>query len=217
MAKHTKTAKVNIPMCIASVLFCLTLISIHLTSGLYAKYVSSSSGNDSARVITFGNLTLTETGDFNSDGKLIIIPGVDLTKKAIVNFAGSESATYIFIEVTVGKWILTDNTDNRTFSIDSNNKVLMKCSIAEGWEYLKNDNETYVYYQTLSPNTILDKADIIADDGTIMVSEDITRSEMGALTGVSIKLRASAVQSDGFDSPEAAWNSIVAKEGGVNG
>ena len=38
------------------------------------------SGSDSARVITFGDLTLTETGDFYEEGKLMIIPGVDLKK-----------------------------------------------------------------------------------------------------------------------------------------
>lgn len=211
MAKHTKTAKVNIPMCIASVLFCLTLISIHLASGLYAKYISSASSSDSARVIAFGDLTLTETGNFYEDNKLMIIPGVDLTKKAVVDFAGSEAATYVFIEVTTAKWQTADNDDHQTFCIYSGNKVLMQWSIAENWTYLENNNGTYVYYHVLSPNTEL-KADIIAEDGKITVSEDITRVEIHNLIDVSIKLRATAVQSGGFESPNAAWNSIAAKE-----
>ena len=40
MAKHTNKVKVNIPVLIACFLFCLTLISVHLTSGLYAKYIN---------------------------------------------------------------------------------------------------------------------------------------------------------------------------------
>lgn len=48
-----KKAKVNIPMCAAAVLLCLTLVSIHLTSGLYARYSTSASGSDSARVAKF--------------------------------------------------------------------------------------------------------------------------------------------------------------------
>ncbi|MBR3786247.1 MAG: hypothetical protein IKJ77_07565 [Firmicutes bacterium] len=49
-ARHKKTTGVNIPMCVACVLFCLTLISIHMTSGFYAKYTVGAEGNDGARV-----------------------------------------------------------------------------------------------------------------------------------------------------------------------
>ena len=78
---HCKKAKLNIPMCVACVLFCLTLFSFHLCGGLYARYTARGSASDSARVIKFGELTLTETGDFFQPGKLLIIPGVDLTKR----------------------------------------------------------------------------------------------------------------------------------------
>ena len=210
LAKHTKTAKVNIPMCIASFLFCLTLISIHLTSGLYAKYISSASGNDSARVIKFGELTITETGDFYEDNKLMIIPGVDLIKKATVSFSGSESATYVFVEITPSKW---STTDNKTFSLMSNGKTAMQWNVAEGWLFLKSDNGTYIYYRELTPNTELIATDIIAENGKIAVSNQITKSEIQVMTGISIKLRATVVQSGGFENPEAAWNSVAAKEG----
>ena len=210
LAKHTKTAKVNIPMCIASFLFCLTLISIHLTSGLYAKYISSASGNDSARVIKFGELTLTEEGDFYEGNKLMIIPGVALTKKATVSFSGSESATYVFVEITPSKW---STTDNKTFSLMSNGKTAMQWNVAEGWLFLKSDNGTYIYYRELTPNTELIATDIIAENGKIAVSNQITKSEIQVMTGISIKLRATVVQSGGFENPEAAWNSVAAKEG----
>lgn len=213
LAKHTKTAKVNIPMCIASFLFCLTLISIHLTSGLYAKYISSASGNDSARVITFGDITLTETGDFE-DGNAYIIPGVDLTKKAVVDFAGSEAATYVFIEVTAAEWQPSD--DNYLFAIYSEGKALIDWSVADTWTYLTKTDDTYVYYRALAPNTEIDSADIIANDGNITVSEYITRSEILALKDLSLKLRATAVQSGGFENPTTAWNSLAAKKGSAN-
>ena len=129
MVRHHKT-KMNIPMCLAAILLCLTLISIHLTSGLYAKYISSASGNDSARVIKFGELTLAEEGDFYEENKLMIIPGVALTKKATVSFSGSESATYVFVEITPSKW---STTDNKTFSLLSNGKTAMQWNVAEGW------------------------------------------------------------------------------------
>ena len=56
-------AKMNIPMCAAAVLLCLTLFSLHLMSGLYAKYVSKDSGSDSARVAAFNVITTGDVGD----------------------------------------------------------------------------------------------------------------------------------------------------------
>lgn len=209
MVRHHKT-KMNIPMCLAAILLCLTLISIHLTSGLYAKYISSASGNDSARVIKFGELTLTEEGDFYEGNKLMIIPGVALTKKATVSFSGSESATYVFVEITPSKW---STTDNKTFSLMSNGKTAMQWNVAEGWLFLKSDNGTYIYYRELTPNTELIATDIIAENGKITVSNQITKSEIQVMTGISIKLRATVVQSGGFENPEAAWNSVAVKEG----
>lgn len=46
-------AKLNIPMCAALILLFLTMISFHLTSGLYARYVVTATGSDSARVAKF--------------------------------------------------------------------------------------------------------------------------------------------------------------------
>ena len=210
LTQHKKTAKVNIPICIASFLLCLTLISMHLTGGLYAKYISTASGGDSARVITFGDITLTETGDFE-DGEAYIIPGVDLTKKVVVNFSGSEAATYVFVEVEPSATWQT--TDKQTFSIALNSKTAMHWSIAEGWNPLVAQNGTYVYYRELAPNTVLNNVDIIAENGKITVSDQITKYEIASMVNVSIKLRATVVQSGGFENPTAAWNSVAAKEG----
>ena len=209
MTTRRPKAKINIPMCAACVLLCLTLFSFYLCGGFYARYTANDTGSDSARVITFGELTLTEEGDFYDGNKLRIIPGVDLQKKATVDFAGSEAATYVFVEITPAKWV---TTDNKTFSILSNSKTAMQWSLADGWVFLKLDNGTYVYYRELAPNTKLDKANIIANDGKITVSEYITRSEMPNLTGISIKFRASVVQAGGFEKPVDAWNAIAAKE-----
>ena len=211
MAKHNKTAKVNIPMCIATLLFCLTLVSVHFTSGLYAKYSVSDSGRDSARVISFGDLTLSESGDFYENNSLMIIPGVNLTKKATVDFAGSESATYVFVEIVPSDgW---QETYGYTFSYISNDKIAMQWSVNEYWELLTDENGIYVYYRALVPNTALEGVDIIADNGRIFVSDQISKSELGSMVNISIKLRAAVVQAGGFANPEAAWNSVAAKEG----
>ena len=48
-----KPLKVNIPFCTACVLLFFTLLSIHFTSGLYARYTTSGTAQDSARVAKF--------------------------------------------------------------------------------------------------------------------------------------------------------------------
>ena len=53
MVKARNRTKVNIPICLAAVLLCLTLLSIHMTSGLYARYSSSDAGEDASRVAKF--------------------------------------------------------------------------------------------------------------------------------------------------------------------
>lgn len=76
MAKRKNPSRVNIPMCAAGVLLCLTLFSIHLTSGLYAKYTATATGSDSARVAKF-EITTTDdskaisvtTGAANNDSE----------------------------------------------------------------------------------------------------------------------------------------------------
>lgn len=211
MAKYKRTAKINTPMCFALVLLCLTMISVHMTGGLYAKYITTASNGDSARVVGFDALTLTETGDFYEDNKLMIIPGVDLTKKAMVTFAGSEVATYVFVEVVPTGWKAAE--DNKSFSITMNSKILMQWSVASSWTFLTSANGAYIYYCELNPNEVLNSADIIAANGKISVSNQITKSEISAMTGICIKLRAMVVQASGFESPQEAWDSIAVKEG----
>ena len=45
--------KLNIPACAALILLTLTLITTHMTCGLYAKYTTSATASDSARVAKF--------------------------------------------------------------------------------------------------------------------------------------------------------------------
>lgn len=194
-------------MLLAGVLLCLTLISIYMTSGLYAKYTVGSTTEDRARVIRFGDLRLTESGDFQLDGG-IIVPGVNLIKKAMLDFDGSESATYVFVKIVPsGGWTLSDGI---SFSYTYDGKALMTWRIDDSWTYLKADGNAYIYYRQLPPGTPLSKVDIIAD-GQVTVSEEITRKDIAHMTGISVGISAAAVQSGGFDGAEAAWSSLSGK------
>lgn len=202
--------KLNIPICVACILLCLTLFSLHLCGGLYAKYIASISGFDSARVIQFGSITIKESGDFNDENRQVnIIPGVNLKKRAVVEFSGSEAATHVFVEILPEGW---QTTDNKNFSIQYAGTDVLTWGIEDGWSFLTKNGETYVYYCTLEPNVVLEK-DVIAGEGLIKVSENITKSQMQSLTDVSISFRATVVQLGGFENVTAAWESIAAKGG----
>lgn len=84
-------AKINIPMCIACVLLCLTLFSFHLCGGLYAKYVVSDSSGDFARVAKFD---ISKDGAHFSEVFLIeIVPG-SVSRKIEVNNKSEVAVAY---------------------------------------------------------------------------------------------------------------------------
>ena len=204
---------------LAGILLCLVLITTAMMGGLFARYVSEDTGHDKARVATFGQLTLTETGDFTGK-KGMIIPGVNLKKQARVSFAPSEVATYVFVEITAPGW--TKAGDNRTFSYDPYLQwsVLLDDPATEemeGWFYLDTEEGTsFVYYRPVAPNAGLTDVDIFApltdDQGNdtdfhISVSKDAPESFIDELKPeeLDITLNASVIQSGGFETVEEAW------------
>ena len=78
----------NPAMVLAMILLCLTLISTHLTAGLYARYTTTDTGEDSARVAKF---EITETGIFVNTLVAEILPG-DSEKRTIEVVNKSEVA-----------------------------------------------------------------------------------------------------------------------------
>ena len=197
-------------MWLAGVLFCLVLITTAMMGGLFARYITSATGSDSARVVVFGNLTLTETGDFDGteNKKGMIIPGVTLTKDATVTFTGSEAATLVFVEVIVPEdtW---EMAENGAFSYGG-----LSWTVASGWEYLDSDhhagNDRYVFYKTLEPNTQLNQEKIV-HEGKILVSEEITKATIAGLANGDLAFRASVIQAGGFKTVEEAWAAMAAK------
>ncbi|MBR5290093.1 MAG: hypothetical protein IKU28_03770 [Erysipelotrichaceae bacterium] len=201
------TSKPNIAMCAAFVLLCLTLISTHFTSGLYARYVTKDSAEDAARVIKFGNLTLTESGDF-ATGQAILVPGKDLKKDVTIKSTDgktSETDTIVFVSVKVvgAGW----SHDEGTFKYGD----YISWSVASGWETLGLDTSTgkYVYYVTLEANKALEAKDLIANEGLITVSDKLTKEVIKTLPAdLSIDIQAALVQANGFETVQAAWDSI---------
>lgn len=198
----------------ALILLCVVLITSYATGGLYAKYKSGTSDYDDARVIRFGELTLTEKNSPSGDKTWIVIPGVNISKNPLVSFEGSEASTFVFVEVTVSDgW--TFNSETGRFSYNGK----MYWDIAEKWNYVCKDGSKYVFSYTterLIPNTVLQKEQIIKD-GTVYVGTSITPTEVAAISNMKLTFRALAVQSSGFyleGNPRlAAWQSLNSKGG----
>lgn len=165
----------------------LAVATFALTGVTFSRYVASAHSQDEGRVITFGDLTVTDSGSVQ------VQPGVPAQKDLTVHFDGSEAAVYVFAEVQDG-W--TRGADG----IYHDAAGLMTWRVADGWTHLQDN----VYYRELAPNTVLD-AGLIAG-GTVDVSENMTRTELEELSkALSIRVKAAAVQREGGDTAETAW------------
>ena len=165
----------------------LAVVTFALTGVTFSRYVASAHSQDEGRVITFGDLTVTDSGSVQ------VQPGVAAEKDLTVHFDGSEAAVYVFAEVQ-GGWTL--GTDG----IYHDAAGLMTWRVADGWTHLQDN----VYYRELAPNTALTAG--LIDDGAVNVSENMTCTELEKLSkALSIRVRAAAVQREGGDTAETAW------------
>lgn len=209
----------NIALRLAAILLVMVCLSVWMMNGLFAKYRTSDEGGDGARVIAFGALSLIEEGNFLS-GPAPIIPGVDLIKDVTIDFTGSEAATYVFVEVDLpgGHWTRTPATET-TKEMYSALADRVSWEVVDGWTYLQQtgDPSPYIYYVELDPKESLNKKFIAGGQdgkGVIKVSNTLVKRDMTDIaayeTPITINLRAVVVQRNGFESPLAAWQSILA-------
>lgn len=192
-------------MDLALVLLCAVLVMGRLMGGLYAAYTTKNDSGDSARVIKFGDITLTES----PTSQLVVIPGVDIKKSAKITFDGSESATYVFVEIELdGDW--TFDSATKTFSIKrADSTVLMSWAVGD-WSYVDGTgtDDKYAFYKLLEPNAPLEDVEVIKG-GKITVHETVTKTELTEICdSIKISITATAVQSIGFADAEAAWASV---------
>lgn len=119
MVRHRKT-KMNIPMCLAAILLCLTLFSFYLCGGLYARYTTSDSGEDAGRVARFD---VSEDGAYFSKNLLIeTAPGRVEREIVVTNNS----------EVAVAYTVTIKNTTKNipySFSVDDSEPMLNECSV----------------------------------------------------------------------------------------
>lgn len=168
----------------------LAVATFALTGVTFSRYVASAHSQDEGRVITFGDLTVTDSGSVQ------VQPGVAAQKDLTVHFDGSEAAVYVFAEVQ-GGWTLDAD------GIYHDATGLMSWRVVDGWTHLQDN----VYYRELAPNTVLDAG--LIDGGTVDVSENMTRTELQAAAGtLHIRVQAAAVQREGGDTAQIAWKRL---------
>lgn len=197
--KVNNTNKGSILTLVAFFLLSMVMLTTHFTSGLYAKYVSRGASESTARVAGFGTVTIVETGDFvdlnGNSVNPVLIPGVDLVKRSVVEFTGSELATYVFVQIEPSsQWTYSD----KMYSY----KNLISWTVDDEWIWVEDN----VFYLELGPVT--DWNENIIKNDLISVSHKLTETELAALNNLSISFQAFVVQSSGFDNAESAWASI---------
>ena len=131
MVTHHKT-KMNIPMCLAAILLCLTLFSFYFCGGLYARYTTSDSGEDAARVARFD---VSEDGAYFSKNLLIeTAPG--RVEREIVVTNNSEVAVACVVTIK-------NTTQNipYLFSINGSTSSRNECSVTCNLEPNSKDNK----------------------------------------------------------------------------
>ena len=124
--------KLNIPMCLAAILLCLTLFSCHLCGGLYAKYSATGNGKDAARVAKFD---VSEDGVYFSENIVFdeTVPGSE--KKEIIVTNNSEVAVACVVTIK-------NTTQNipYSFSINGSTFSMNECSVTCYLEPNSQDN-----------------------------------------------------------------------------
>lgn len=97
-----KSSRPNWILRIAGVLLCLTLLSTHFTSGMMARYSTTVSGSDSARVAKF---EVRQTGTFTQDLYLEdYYPGVTKTYTIVM-----ENHSEVTVDCTLTVLRLSEN------------------------------------------------------------------------------------------------------------
>lgn len=111
--------QLNIPILALAMLLMLTLVSASISSGMMAKYSTSSEDSDHARVAKFVTVTISESqADFED-----VIPNSELDYQVMVTVDGSSEADYL----------LYADVEIPTFQKDDQQTELFKFTPADGW------------------------------------------------------------------------------------
>lgn len=141
---------------------------------------------------TYGDINITLAETTGSSYK--IIPGVDIAKDPKVTVKKDSEACWLFVKVE----------EEGTFVAGK-----VTYSIADGWTKLTGvtgvDN---VYYREVNAVTADTSFDVIKDN-KVNVKDTLTKEDIKSITtNPTLTFTAYAVQKDGIDTVEAAWEKV---------
>lgn len=176
----------------AGLILCLTLISTGLTCGMYARYTTGGTGSDHARVAKFGQLSLTME-QTQQKGKLLPGQTADVVLDPKVTMTKSEVAVVVYVYVTLPKdsdWEY--NQQKRSFTCGP-----ILWTVADGWEYLEEQDKTYTFYRILPVGDSLEDVSVV-QDGIMHVPTDYDNyyGMTNAEINLNIRFKAKAAQID---------------------
>lgn len=151
--KKAQHSMINILFWAVGILLLLTLISVHLVSGTFAKYVIGGDYSDSAHVASMdgqlvllehranlenGEYKLDETEEVTENKYNFVIPGVDIAKDPFIKLDIDTEGTYeLYIKV------LESDSFPSTVTY----------SLTADWELVDAENGVYKYKSVFSTNT----------------------------------------------------------------
>lgn len=144
---------------------------------------------------TYGDINITLDETTGSSYK--IIPGVDITKDPKVTVKANSEACWLFVKVEKAGTFVTNKV---TYSIDT------------GWTQGDGTNiPSDVYYRSVTASNADQPFGVLSGD-KITVSDELTKAEINNLNDAAktpkLTFTAYAVQKDGIDTVEAAWEKV---------
>lgn len=198
-------------------IFCLTILTLvifHVTSGVYAKYSSESTGDDNARVADFGNLYFYEytidgnrliTGTETEVETVTIVAGENINKNIRLSYSGNEVLVYVFFVVDANGWNFEENS-NRFVIKNSGNEDVVYWNLDENWNYISEVSSTtkHVFYHEVEPTIEFDN-NILREFEVNPISID----DVNLIKNSNYSLSFSAYAVSALDiSPADAWNKV---------
>lgn len=174
----------------------LFIFSLMLSGATVSRYIVSSNITESARMVRFGEIYITNGRDPYEEENINIVPGAEYQKNPTVNFDGSEIESCIFLKVNYPEWIYDE--EDKSFSYISNDKKMVSWNICKEWNYLKNDGTGNIFYIFIPPNIKFCQS--IIYNNIMKVSSDIINSDIQAISSdVNLQFEVFVTQVNDFD------------------
>ena len=138
-----------------------------------------------------------------------LLPGHTYFKDPTVTVLKGSDASYIRMLVTINE----QNDLDAIFAPTGADLTSIFGNVSSDWTLVKeteNDDDTRTYEFRYKETVAAPDADVILDDlfETITVPSTITAEQLATIQGLEITIVANAIQADGFENADDAWNAF---------